>query len=142
MNFKQVNGDLFSADTGSIMAHCISSDCVMGAGIALEFSRRFPNIKEHCLSLKPKVGDALFYHNGNRGVFNLVTKKYYHHKPTYYDLERSLVAMKGQLSARGAVCVAMPKIGCGLDRLNWHKVSSIISSIFSDDDVDIVIYNL
>ena len=31
---------------------------------------------------------------------------------------------------------------CGLDRLNWKKVKSIISDIFCDVDITIKIYSL
>lgn len=36
----------------------------------------------------------------------------------------------------------MPKIGCGIDRLNWKKVSEIIKEIFEDVDIEIIIYTL
>ena len=38
--------------------------------------------------------------------------------------------------------LAMPKIGCGLDRLQWDKVYDIICDVFKDTDVDILICEL
>ncbi|MNP82819.1 hypothetical protein D3C76_1815830 [compost metagenome] len=38
--------------------------------------------------------------------------------------------------------LAMPQIGCGLDRLKWDKVSSIIQDTFADTDVEIVVCTL
>jgi hypothetical protein len=35
--------------------------------------------------------------------------------------------------------LAMPKIGCGLDRLQWGRVSEMLKEIFSDYDIDIII---
>ena len=35
--------------------------------------------------------------------------------------------------------IAMPVIGCGLDRLNWDDVSEQIQSIFTDTDVEILV---
>lgn len=32
----------------------------------------------------------------------------------------------------------MPKIGCGLDRLQWDKVKEIIINTFKDIDLEIV----
>ncbi len=142
MNYSEVTGDLFSSTNGHTLVHCISSDCKMGAGIALEFNNRFPDMKSYCLSLNPMIGDALFYHNKEKKVFNLVTKKFFHHKPTYYDLEHSLISMKRQLKTLNISQLAMPRIGCGLDRLNWGKVQGIIKSTFVDTDIEIVIYNL
>lgn len=31
----------------------------------------------------------------------------------------------------------MPKIGCGLDRLQWGKVREIIKEIFGDLDIEV-----
>ena len=36
--------------------------------------------------------------------------------------------------------LAMPKIGCGLDGLNWERVSQMIREIFEDTDIQITIY--
>lgn len=35
--------------------------------------------------------------------------------------------------------LAMPKIGCGLDRLQWGKVKEIICEVFKDMDVEILV---
>ena len=35
--------------------------------------------------------------------------------------------------------IAMPVIGCGLDRLDWSKVSDIIKDVFSDTDIEILV---
>ena len=35
--------------------------------------------------------------------------------------------------------LAMPKIGCGLDRLQWSKVRENIKEAFKDIDIEIVV---
>lgn len=35
--------------------------------------------------------------------------------------------------------VAMPIIGCGLDRLKWDKVSKTIKKMFDDMDIEILV---
>jgi len=35
--------------------------------------------------------------------------------------------------------IAMPVIGCGLDRLNWNDVSEQIKDVFADMDVEILV---
>ena len=42
----EVNGDLFSAPCSSSLAHCISRDCKLGAGIAKTFRQQFGKIEE------------------------------------------------------------------------------------------------
>lgn len=38
--------------------------------------------------------------------------------------------------------LAMPKIGCGIDRLDWDKVQEIIKDVFRNTDVEILICEL
>ena len=39
----------------------------------------------------------------------------------------------------GITKVAMPRIGCGLDRLNWDDVRPMIEEIFKDMDIEILV---
>lgn len=41
-----VTGDLFSCPEDEALAHCISEDCRMGAGIAVKFRKDFDGVKE------------------------------------------------------------------------------------------------
>ena len=36
----------------------------------------------------------------------------------------------------------MPKIGCGLDKLEWSKVEDLIKRTFDDMDIEIVVCEL
>ena len=38
--------------------------------------------------------------------------------------------------------IAMPKIGCGLDRLEWNNVRKLIIDTFSDTAITIDVYLL
>lgn len=53
-------------------------------------------------------------------------------KPTYLTLTKSLVAFRQYLAMNFAEpkVIVMPKIGCGLDRLEWAVVSEIIKGVF------------
>ena len=84
------------------------------------------------------VGRALLVDN----VFNLVTKQRYFHKPTYDDLYETLVDMKEQCEMFDIKRLAMPIIGCGLDRLSWNKVKDIIEDVFSKSEIEILICKL
>ncbi|NXY92304.1 OARD1 deacetylase, partial [Alcedo cyanopectus] len=43
---KCVKGDLFSCPPSDALAHCISEDCRMGAGIAVLFKKKFGGVQE------------------------------------------------------------------------------------------------
>lgn len=141
MTINTVKMDLFMIDQGYYLAHCISADFALGAGIAKAFDsvynmrfklfRHYPDYEYH-------GGDALLVDN----VFNLVTKNKCWHKPTYESLRESLEMMKEYLMFLGANKLAMPWIGCGLDKLQKDKVYDIICEVFEDMDIYIMICEL
>jgi hypothetical protein len=141
MNIDIVKMDLFTVPQGFYLAHCISADFALGAGIAKTFDEvynmRFKLFRNYD-NYEYDGGDALPVDN----VFNLVTKRKCWHKPTYDSLREALESMKEQLDFLGATKLAMPKIGCGLDKLSWPQVYDIICEVFEDMDILIVICEL
>lgn len=144
MYFKEEHKDLFTLPKEYYLVQCISADFKMGAGIATQFNQYF-NIKNKLINR---------YHNlaiqdwdkGNLGfciledkVFNLVTKRNYWLKSTYKTLQNSLLSMKNLIIKNNINKIAMPLIGCGLDRLEWNQVSQIIKDTFNDIDIEILI---
>ena len=141
MNITIEKRDLFTMPQGYYLAHCISADFALGAGIAKAFDgvynmkfklyRNYDNYEYH-------GGDSLPIDN----VFNLVTKNKCWHKPTYESMRESLEMMREQMEFLDVDRLAIPKIGCGLDRLNWDQVYDIICEVFEDMDVEIVVCEL
>jgi O-acetyl-ADP-ribose deacetylase (regulator of RNase III) len=115
----------------------------MGKGIAVEFKKRFGEISpQHVKKIFPQefatlVGTSYAKQNGQRFVFNLVTKEHYYGKPTYGTLRSSLSRMKPQCDNLQITKVAMPKIGCGLDGLDWERVKKIIEEELANIDVTV-----
>lgn len=145
MTFTEINGDLFEVPQGYYLAHCISGDYALGAGIAKTFNEvynmRFKLHKFYPIPDGEKsanVGKALLVDN----VFNLVTKRRCFHKPTYDDLYTTLCDMRDQCIDKYITKIAMPKISTGLDRLNWDDVKDVIEDVFFDANIEIVIYVL
>lgn len=87
-----------------------------------------------------QIGGCAHLVSDDRCVFYLVTKEKYSHKPTISSLEASLRAMRDLCLENNVHQLAMPRIGCGLDRLDWNQVSKLIQHIFADDDIEITIY--
>jgi hypothetical protein len=135
------NRDLFTVPQGYHLAHCISADFALGAGIAKTFDEvynmRFKLFREYD-DYEYVGGDALLIDN----VFNLVTKPKCYHKPRYEAVREALETMKDVMVMNATTKLAMPKIGCGLDRLDWNEVYEIICDVFKDMDVEILICEL
>jgi len=133
--------DLFTVPQGYYLAHCISADFALGAGIAKTFDEVY-NMKFKLFrkydNYEYEGGDALLIDN----VFNLVTKPKRYHKPRYEAVREALETMKDIMEANAITKLAMPKIGCGLDKLSWNEVYEIICEVFEDMDVEILICEL
>ncbi|NXC48141.1 OARD1 deacetylase, partial [Penelope pileata] len=136
-----VKGDLFSCPQTDALAHCISEDCRMGAGIAVLFKKKFGGVQE-LLDQQKKTGEVAVLQRDDRYIYYLITKKKVSHKPTYDDMRKSLQAMKTHSLNNGVTDISMPKIGCGLDGLDWDKVSAILGEVFEDTDIKITVYTL
>lgn len=141
MNITFETKDLFTAPQGYYLAHCISADFALGAGIAKVFDNVY-NMRYKLFSFYDNYqytgGDALLVDN----VFNLVTKPKCYHKPTYESLREALETMKVIMGDLAIDKLAMPKIAAGLDRLDWDTVYNIICEVFEDTDVEILICEL
>lgn len=145
MIFNETQKDLFTVPQGYYLAHCISGDYALGAGIANTFDQvynmRFKLHRDYAIPDGEKyanVGRALLVDN----VFNLVTKQRCFHKPTYDSLYETLVDMKEQCENFDIEKIAMPLIGCGLDRLDWEQVKDVIEDVFGDTDIEILVCKL
>ena len=144
MELREEKRDLFSVPDDYYLAHCISADFAMGKGFVVEFNRRF-DMKNKLKAHYPDYLDRWQQEKKRSGcilagrVFNLITKERYFQKPTYESLRGALECMKTLCGEKGVRRVAMPVIGCGLDRLEWEKVSAIIREVFSDTGVEVLV---
>lgn len=155
MIYHEERIDLFGMPAEYILVHCISSDFAMGAGIAKDFRDRFRIKAALCNQYEQDEWNGHGYchivtHPESPWfVANLVTKKKYSDKPTYNTLKESLADFKNQLTQNNpglcepgdnpAARIAMPLIGCGLDRLEWSQVKEIVMRTFKDLNIEVVV---
>ncbi len=146
MIFREEQGDLFAEEIISeyALCHCISSDFALGAGIAKAFAAM--GVKRLLCAEFPKLwegrGYCLFVETDGVLVANLVTKQRYFHKPTLETLRQSLESLREQAAERNLKKLAMPKIGCGLDKLKWEDVSAVIKEIFGETNIEILVRSI
>lgn len=139
MKIEELNGDLFNAPEEFYLAHCISRDFALGAGIAVKFESKF-HLKKQLMVASDSEKNSGCVLTGR--VFNLITKEKYYEKPSYRSMLLSLIRMKNLCEKHGIENIAMPMIGCGLDRLEWGNVKQLIQDTFAETNVNIVVYKL
>lgn len=145
MIYKEIKSNLFDVDMEYTFAHCISFDCEMGEGIAYEINKRYPQMKNVLLNrLSNHKVSAIGYNSfsDHRRIINLITKNKYWHKPSYDSLKRSLLECKELCIQYDIHKIAMPHIGCGLDKLKWKNVRKIIKEVFENTNIEILVCQL
>lgn len=142
MTLREENRNLLDVPQGYYLAHCITGDFSLGAGVAKKIDYIF-NMKEKLHRFftpgaKYYLGDALLVDN----VFNLVIKKDPTKKAKYKRLRATLEDMKDQMTENLITKVAMPKLGCGHENMDWDRAKEIIKEVFADTDVEILVCDL
>lgn len=140
MYYHEEKRNLLEVPQGWWIAHCISGDFALGAGVAKQIDEAF-GVKE---MLNAEWGDDNEIRTCNccipvGNVLNLVTKRRYWHKPTLDSLREALEDMRLLAENEHIRKIAMPKIGCGLDKLDWEDVSPMIQDVFKDTGVEIMV---
>lgn len=144
MQLKIEKRDLFQVPDEYFFCHCISADFALGAGIAKKFADL--GVRDELL----EMGRGEHWHGRGyciqtasprpHGTYNLVTKEKYWHKPTLSTLRQALADMlDDDWLYESRAKIAMPKIGCGLDRLQWSDVEPLIREVFADTDFEILV---
>src|SRR5262245_11417213 len=118
MPIRYVTGDLFAnAHHAAAFAHGCNCQGSMGAGIAVGFRQRYPEMYEQYRALcksSPRrfdPGDCFLYESDDRPwVFNLATQEnYWRDRATYAAIEASLTRMRALADAKGVTSIALPR---------------------------------
>ncbi len=114
----------------------------MGAGIAVDFCDHFIDLRrrvESEVSVKPALV-SIFYEEEKCWVYNLVTKRFHFNCPNRDDFRECLVLMRENALLNKVEEIHMPRIGAGLDALEWSQSRSTILEVFRDQPIRISVY--
>jgi hypothetical protein len=109
-------------------------------GIAKEFRERFGGIEEMRLQGVP-IGGVAALRRGERRVYALVTKERSSGSyPTLDSLRAAVRALRARCARDGVTRLAMPRLGCGLDKLQWSDVRALLETEFQGSGVRVTVY--
>jgi len=130
-------GDILKADLEALVntVNCVG---VMGRGIALQFSKAFPEnfkiYKSACDKKQLHSGMMLTFDLGRlqnpRYVINFPTKRHWKGKSKIEDIESGLQALVEEVRKLKIHSIAVPPLGCGLGGLDWKQVQPMIEKAF------------
>lgn len=106
-----IKGNLLDCDDN--IAHCVSQDFRMGLRIARDITNKYGRdiitANLHGIGYK-KINDKY--------ILYIVTKVNYWDKSSLSDMEKSLINLSRFCNEYNIKSLSIPKIGCGLDKLN------------------------
>lgn len=131
-------GDILKAKADALVntVNCVG---VMGRGIALQFSKAFPEMfrayEAACKRGEVALGSVLTF-DLNRFeqphyVISVPTKKHWRGKSRMEYVEAGLKALVEEVRRLGIKSVAVPPLGCGLGGLDWSEVRPRIEQAFA-----------
>lgn len=141
------HGDLFGAPVQAIL-NPVNTEGAMGAGLALEFRRRYPKMydeyREVCLRRMLEIGTLHWWHTGDaqpKFVVNFPTKRQWREASRLEWIDAGLRTLRTQVVTRNVESLAIPALGCGLGGLPWVQVRTKIYERFrSLIAVDVHVY--
>jgi O-acetyl-ADP-ribose deacetylase (regulator of RNase III) len=139
-----VEGDLFATRDLRAWGHGCNCAGAMGAGIAVEFKRRFPRMfeeyKQRCADGRFGLGDVFVWSEGESTVYNLGTQEHWRKKAQLAAVSKAVGRMVSLAEKSGVRRIALPRIGAGLGGLDWPKVRAVLEDAGAASKVELVVY--
>lgn len=132
---KIICGDILSVNHGVII-HQVNCKRVMGAGLALQIRRKYPQHFADYMAAEPKLGDIVITRVHSKlyviGVYGQYSYGRYGLYTNYSALRTAMIKAACFAAQKNLQMFIPYGIGCGLAGGDWSQVEKILSSIASD----------
>lgn len=167
MSFEIIQGDLFdTAHRFDALAQGVNTQGIMGAGIAVTFMNKFPDMYEEYQYLCEKFGPALggllhayrdyeetkltFSPVGDGtftldvdtlepAIYNMFSQIMPGRNGDYRLLQQAAIQVLFDAEEMEYDRVGLPWIGCGIAGLEKHNVSNIFEQVWGDSDIEFIL---
>ena len=132
-------GDFFESPDSLVL--CVSADMRVATAPMKSFVKKYSHLPPLAESVN-RVGGFLVYQDVEKGryVYILITKHCNGEVAKYDVLKESLLKVKEHASSHGISKLAMPRIGCVDDELEWVNVAICLEVVFQDSYFTISVY--
>lgn len=140
---KYYEGTVFNTPAKTIV-NTVNCAGVMGAGIALEFKLRYPEMYEDyiekCKEKQMKVGIPRIYeYSEDLWIMNFPTKGHWRFPSKMAWIEQGLKYFVENYKKRNIHSIAFPKLGTNNGGLEWKEVRNLMEKYLKDLDIDVYI---
>lgn len=140
---KYYEGTVFNTNAKTIV-NTVNCFGVMGAGIALEFKLRYPEMfekyKDMCAKGDYQVGRPRLFEYKDIRILNFPTKKHWRAPSQLEWIEQGLRYFALNYKKANIKSIAFPKLGTNNGKLSWEVVKPLMEKYLANlDDIDITI---
>lgn len=140
---KYYEGTVFNSDAKTLV-NTVNCFGVMGAGIALEFKLRYPEMfkkyQEMCKNGEYKVGRPKLHNLDKIQILNFPTKNHWRAPSKIEWIEEGLKYFSLNYKKANINSIAFPKLGTSNGGLKWNIVKPIMEKYLGElDDIEIII---
>lgn len=145
MTYTETTGDLFELGLSAI-GHGCNTVGSMGAGIAREVRRRWPDCyrdyAELCRTGRFMIGGFHAWEGDGIVVYNLATQVRPGRDARLDAIRDAVAAALADAQARGLDRLGLPRIGAGIGGLDWSDVRRVLREVAADSPVELVVVGL
>lgn len=132
-------GDLL-ADSAEALVNAVNTVGVMGAGIARQFKKQFPEMfteyERACQADEVTLGKMhvvkVKVDGDHKYIINFPTLAHWSDKSELQHIEAGLEDLLRIVQEKNIRSIAIPPLGCGVGGLEWEDVRGLIEAAFSD----------
>jgi O-acetyl-ADP-ribose deacetylase (regulator of RNase III) len=137
-------GDLFASGARTLV-NPVNTAGVMGAGLAAEFRRRFPDLaadyRRRCAAGQLRLGQPYLYRTAaGVQVINFPTKGHWRAPSRLVGLDQGLAYLAAHADQWQLGSLAVPALGAGLGGLAWEQVGPLLYRHLHDHGVPVLLY--
>ena len=143
MSLSIIEGNIFKSNCQTIVntVNCVGA---MGAGIALEYRLRYPEMYAKYMKLceenRIDIGMLWIYKSPDRWVLNFPTKKHWKYPSKHTYLHAGLKKFVGTYKEKSIKSIAFPLLGADKGGIPQEDSLNIMDSYLNGLDIDVEIY--
>lgn len=141
-----VSGNLLES-AAEALVNAVNTVGVMGAGIALDFKKRFPEnfrlYESACKRGEVCTGKMFVVDLGlilPKWIINFPTKRHWRNPSRIEWIRDGTEDLRRVISEHDIKSIAIPPLGCGLGGLSWNEVHQIIESGLTGIGCEVFLY--
>jgi len=142
-NITIIKGNLFTSQAQALV-NTVNTVGVMGAGVALEFRLRYPDMNEKyvelCKQKQIQIGKLWIYKAADRWIINFPTKEDWKDDSKIEYLEDGLQKFVDTYKEKGITSVAFPVLGSRHGNIPENESIKVMESYLSRIDIPVEIY--